>query len=373
MRRVHRLGLVLFAAWCASSCAEGSSADAPSGARPIDASVDASVDASIEASIDDAAPNPYGDARPLFDAIDDAPCPNGATGACTTTCATPGISTCAAGVWGPCEPLAGDKCSGLDCAGQGDGLEHTYFRDADGDGHGDPASTIQGCAAPSGYVASSDDCDDGKAHAHPGAEEVCDGVDNDCNGKVDELPKVAEHTLAFADVPPCTTSDMASCKRGAFEWCRARSACFTGGFGPVELGPTSGTFVCVGDGTLTSGWADANAAQPACASDAMASKRVCESAVHRAGASKGFVSAILQTHAPGDWQILGLPASRAQAFHGLVWNDLTSKHPPCKPGAEDSWACNAASHRFCQSKGFVSGYGPVEYNPTSVSVVCIKP
>ncbi len=30
------------------------------------------------------------------------------------------------------------------------------------------------------------DCDDGDAAAHPGAAEVCDGIDNDCNGLVDD-------------------------------------------------------------------------------------------------------------------------------------------------------------------------------------------
>ncbi len=32
------------------------------------------------------------------------------------------------------------------------------------------------------------DCDDGDPAVGPGAEEVCDGVDNDCNGRVDDLP-----------------------------------------------------------------------------------------------------------------------------------------------------------------------------------------
>ena len=67
-----------------------------------------------------------------------------------------------------------------------------------------------------------------------------------------------------------------------------------------------------------------------------------------------------------------LPATRAQVFNELAWSELTSRHAGCALGAEDSWDCNSATHRFCVSKGFVSGYGPVEYNTAVVAVVCVK-
>jgi len=62
------------------------------------------------------------------------------------------------------------------------------YRDADGDGYGDAAVSIPGCdgSAPAGYVAEHTDCDDAAASVHPGAVEICDGIDNDCNGRVDE-------------------------------------------------------------------------------------------------------------------------------------------------------------------------------------------
>jgi hypothetical protein len=62
----------------------------------------------------------------------------------------------------------------------------SWFRDADGDGFGTTSTWAQACAQPAGYVAHAGDCNDGDAAVHPGAAEVCDGTDNDCDGHVDE-------------------------------------------------------------------------------------------------------------------------------------------------------------------------------------------
>jgi len=54
--------------------------------------------------------------------------------------------------------------------------------DLDGDGHRSPKPGF----APGAPGACGDDCDDRSASAHPGGMEACDGVDNDCNGKIDD-------------------------------------------------------------------------------------------------------------------------------------------------------------------------------------------
>ncbi len=63
----------------------------------------------------------------------------------------------------------------------------TWYRDADEDGYGDSRSTTDACEPPMGFVADASDCDDTNPVVHPGAVEQCNGLDDDCNGMIDEL------------------------------------------------------------------------------------------------------------------------------------------------------------------------------------------
>ncbi|MBK8967800.1 MAG: T9SS type A sorting domain-containing protein [Lewinellaceae bacterium] len=89
-------------------------------------------------------------------------------------------------------PGAAEICDQIDndCNGMiDDNIQiYTYFLDMDGDSYGTDATTFDTCATdiPAGYVANSLDCDDTNPEIHPGAMEICDTIDNNCNGTADE-------------------------------------------------------------------------------------------------------------------------------------------------------------------------------------------
>ena len=90
-------------------------------------------------------------------------------------------------------PAAVELCGGFDedCDGRmddGDTVADgtTWFVDGDGDGFGSTALTVAACGAPPGFADNGTDCDDGDGGIFPGASELCDDRDQDCDGDIDE-------------------------------------------------------------------------------------------------------------------------------------------------------------------------------------------
>jgi hypothetical protein len=90
-------------------------------------------------------------------------------------------------------PDADELCNDVDddCDALVDSLDPglvqgtVYYADADGDGYGDPTTGAHACEEPTDRVLDSTDCDDADALVNPLADEVCDLVDDDCDGLTD--------------------------------------------------------------------------------------------------------------------------------------------------------------------------------------------
>lgn len=102
-------------------------------------------------------------------------------------------------------PSATEVCDadGIDENCDGETLSPTnWYPDADGDGYGDWSEGVvpeESCEDPGdGSVNNADDCNDGSRYINPDATEVCDSIDNNCNGTINE-PSAAT-PIWWADV-----------------------------------------------------------------------------------------------------------------------------------------------------------------------------
>ncbi len=92
----------------------------------------------------------------------------------------------------------------------------TYYYDADGDGYGVTGTGRCLCAPDGKWTAPVDgDCNDGNAAVNPGGGELCDGLDNDCDGATDESDTNPKAKLSKACYTgPAGTLGVGTCKAG---------------------------------------------------------------------------------------------------------------------------------------------------------------
>ncbi|MEQ1505587.1 MAG: putative metal-binding motif-containing protein [Myxococcota bacterium] len=81
-----------------------------------------------------------------------------------------------------CDALVDDEDDSIDPS-----TLTSWFRDFDQDGFGDPQSTTDACAPPNPlFITDNTDCDDTRDTINPGASEVCNSRDDDCDTLIDD-------------------------------------------------------------------------------------------------------------------------------------------------------------------------------------------
>jgi hypothetical protein len=68
-----------------------------------------------------------------------------------------------------------------------------------------------------------------------------------------------------------------------------------------------------------------------------------------------------------------LTTSESSYIVGVTWPQLSAQFPGCAaPTDSGTPGCAAAVSRYCASRGFLTGFGPVEYGTADAQVVCVR-
>lgn len=100
--------------------------------------------------------------------------------------------------------------------------KRTFFEDKDNDGYGG-TNSVQAYFAPDGYTEIGGDCDDTDPNVNPGApEKLCNGIDDNCNGKIDEgLPVPPISAIGNTDIcqkGSVTLKTIGKAKAYSYQW-----------------------------------------------------------------------------------------------------------------------------------------------------------
>ncbi|HJK93154.1 MAG TPA: DUF1592 domain-containing protein [Polyangiaceae bacterium LLY-WYZ-15_(1-7)] len=214
----------------------------------------------------------------------------------------------------------------------------------------------------------------GACEADPSAE-TCDGTDDDCDGAVDEgmgrRPVETSFTLLAARHPGC---DGASQRRGTDCNAAIHRLCAATGCNGSGFGP-----VAVAGDAATVACVDAGPIGTTYTAlrghhpSCDGVERMgpnCNAAIHRFCQSRGAASGFGPVEHSGDGA--SIVCVDDAEVRVLTYGDLTPHQASCHSGTRIGPECDAAIHRYCVAEGFATGFGPVENSGETAVVTCLR-
>ena len=283
-----------------------------------------------------------------------------------------------------CETLCGagtETCDGTgwtECDAPAPAAETCNGGDDDCDGTVDEALS-RGCDAVCGGVQR---CEGGAWGACTGMApgvEACSGADEDCDGVVDEGHRTqvldTTYTTLRAHHPGC---DGGGQRRGpecnaAMHRLCAESDCRDAGFGPVENAGDRAIVACVAADVMNAPWASLSAIHGICDGSRQVIGSECSSAIHRWCASRGYVSGFGPVERSASDAAVACLSAGHAETRAIVYADVQAHHAGCHAGTRLGPDCDAAISRYCQAAGFATGFGPIENSGENLSITCVRP
>lgn len=212
----------------------------------------------------------------------------------------------------------------------------------------------------------------------PPGEESCNRIDDDCDGEVDEgfgsVVVESTYSIMIGEHPQCdgTSQRIGSDCNAAFHRFCADQGCSTSGFGPLENFGDVAVAGCVRATPFDLEYSALAGFHPGCNGVAQRIGPECNAAMHRYCADRGFVSGFGPAEQGASTALVQCVSADVATVVQTTYTALSQQHGGCTAQSRIGPDCNAAINRFCRGQGHVTGWGPIENSGDVAVVTCIR-